>query len=414
MALRQRTEETANRHREASRSAASAALPIGVYIASRLIVIATFAVAAGSSGYSLRTALHRWDGEWYTWVARYGYFAHPHGAPRVDVRAFFPLYPAVVHGLSSVSGLSIAVSAVVVSGVAGVVAAWLLWVLALRVTDSQTALRAVALFAFFPGSFALSMAYAEPLFLAFAIGCVLLLLRRQWLWAGVLALLAGATRPDGAVLVVVTVYAAVNAIRSSSSRGNRGRNSTPISSGAQQVGVGVGVGERLRPVVAPVLVPVLACAGTLGFFGYLWARTGDPFIWFKVQRSNWHNYFDFGSAQIVRVLGLVRHALHPMHDPEYLVTTLALAFAAAGLVALIRYRHRLPTILTLYAFVSVGLSFTSHQVGTRPRAILLAFPLFIAVAIGLRGRWFALVLAVSAVLLAALSWVTATPGTLTP
>jgi Gpi18-like mannosyltransferase len=363
------------------RTATSLLRPLGVYAASRVVVLTTFAVAAHRHGYSLVTALGRWDGEWYRWVARYGYFSQPHGAPKVNVRAFFPLYPALVRGVSDVTGLSISVSAVVVSGLAGAAAACLLWLLALRTTDGPTALRAVALFAFFPGTFALSMAYAEPLFLVFAIACLLLVLRQRWVAAGVVAFLAGATRPDGVVLVIVTGYVAVKAVRA------RG-------------------GWR------PLITPVLGAAGTIAFLCYLWARTGHPLEWFTVERTNWHNYFDAGSAQTIRVLGLVRHALHPLYDPQYLVTTLALVFVVGALIFLAR--SQLPVVLKLYAVISVLLSFTSHQVGTRPRAVLLAFPLFIAAAIGLRGRWFVLAMAVSAALLVVLSAVTAAPGTLTP
>ena len=69
--------------------------------------------------------------------------------------------------------------------------------LARRLFDDMVAERAMVLFAVFPGSFVLSFAYAEAMFIVLAAVCFWYLLDERWVLAGLAAALAGATRPNG-------------------------------------------------------------------------------------------------------------------------------------------------------------------------------------------------------------------------
>ena len=55
----------------------------------------------------------------------------------------------------------------------------------------------MVLFAVFPGSFVLSFTYSEATLIVLAAACLLFLLREQWWLAGIAAMLGTATRPNG-------------------------------------------------------------------------------------------------------------------------------------------------------------------------------------------------------------------------
>ena len=110
--------------------------------------------------------------------------------------AFFPGYPLLIRALSTPFGLSPVFAGCAVSLFAGVAATVGLWQLAVRLSDEGTADRSVVLFAFFPSAFVLSMVYADALFIALSVWCLLALLDRRWLAAGAAAAAAGLVRPD--------------------------------------------------------------------------------------------------------------------------------------------------------------------------------------------------------------------------
>ena len=91
---------------------------------------------------------------------------------------------------------------------AGLGAILLLWRLAARLTEVETADRPVVLFSFLPSSFVLSMVYADALFLVLVIACLLALLDEKWAAAGIAAAGAGFVRPSGVILVIVCAAAA--------------------------------------------------------------------------------------------------------------------------------------------------------------------------------------------------------------
>src|SRR5664279_2260311 len=75
----------------------------------------------------------------------------------------------------------------------------------------RVALRTTAVFACFPGAIVLSLAYTEGLTLVLAVGCLLALLHRRWLLAGICAAFATAARPNALALVVACGWASYQA-----------------------------------------------------------------------------------------------------------------------------------------------------------------------------------------------------------
>ncbi len=142
-----------------------------------------------------------WDGAWFLEVARYGY----HAAPVVEGVgggfhdfAFWPAWPALLGGfLRILSFPPDLVAGLIANGLA--VIAIVLWARVLeRAFDRSAAHYAVALVAFSPSAFVLSMAYSEPLFLV--VGALFFLSAEGGRARPLLAVAAQATRLTGFAL----------------------------------------------------------------------------------------------------------------------------------------------------------------------------------------------------------------------
>jgi Gpi18-like mannosyltransferase len=150
--------------------------------------------AYGPASDFLFRSLSQWDARWFLQIAMHGYEEVPQAA------AFFPVYPAVVHGVAWVTG-SILVAGVLVSLVAGAVAAWVLAQIARPLLGRQGAHDTVLYLALYPVAFVATSLYSEGLFLALAAGSFLAALRGRPLLAGVLGGFATGTRLLGLALL---------------------------------------------------------------------------------------------------------------------------------------------------------------------------------------------------------------------
>ena len=292
--------------------------------------------------------LTSWDGLWYLEVVRRGY---PTSVPRpltffqLEARAaFFPLYPMLVRAADRVLPGGDTVSALAVNAVLGVAFILAIGLLARALKGDRVAGRTMVLAALFPGSFVLSFAYSEPAMLVLAALCLLALLRHRWVTAGLLAALATAARPNAVALVAAAAVASFLAIR-------RERD--------------------WRSLAAPLLAPI----GYLAFMGYLWARTGEATVWFRVQHEAWNEGASYGWTAI-RSIG--RFAIHPFDSAVNVITTVCVIALLAMLVAL--WKARLPAPVVAYTLVVIGLMLLPATVTARPRFLITAFPLLIAVA----------------------------------
>lgn len=368
--------------------------PLTVYAASRLLVLVT-AVAATlhleqirdpgrgpwprlpGTNYLLIHTLSRWDGAWYVRLAGRGYPSAAQLPTHLKEAAFFPLLPGLMRVMSAVTGLSLAMSGVVISLAFGALACVLVWHLTRSLADAAAADRAVLLLCFFPAAFVFSMPYAESLVIATVAGALIAVAHRRWVTAGLLAAVATAARPNAAPILLALACAAVVEI-------------------------------RRRPAWRPVAAPVLGSLGLASAFGFLWWKTGRPLVWLTAEHEAWHDRIDGGWNTLVRAVHMVTspHASLESTGLLDLVGLLGLLFAVAGLVALWRWRP--PLAVWVYGVSSIALAFASFNVGVRPRMLLSAFPLVVAVAIKVRGRLFAAMLTCSAVALVLLSLVTFT------
>jgi hypothetical protein len=227
--------------------------------------------------------------------------------------------------------------------------------------DIKTAEKAMILIALFPGSFVLSMAYSEALMLTIVALCFIALRDNHWLWAGVLAAMATATRPNGVALVAACAVASLIAIRND---------------------------REWRSLIAPILSP-------LGFFGFMWflrMHTGENMAWFRVQREAWQEGTSFGATAVQRTYDFF---LHPVSSPTSVLTA---ASVAAMLISLYMARkYKMNLIYWSYTAVVLALMLIPATVTARPRFLFTAFPLFFPVARALRDedeKWWPLVVMV--------------------
>src|ERR1700730_10562361 len=150
---------------------------------------------------ALGQAWDRWDARHYLSLATHGYGAV--GDAR-NLIAFFPLYPALISAVSAL-GLPARTSALLISNIAGVVAAILLYEVARVDGHEKAPWRAAAFFTVFPTAYFLLVGYTEALFCALTFGAVLAARRQRWLSSGLLGGLAATSRLTGLALVPLSV-----------------------------------------------------------------------------------------------------------------------------------------------------------------------------------------------------------------
>lgn len=292
--------------------------------------------------------LTSWDGLWYLEIVRQGY---PRSIPenityfQDEARAaFFPLYPFLVRVFDVILPGGDTLAALTLNLLMGAAAVVLVGVLARRLTDTDTAARAMILFAVFPGSFVLSFAYSEATLVVLVAICLLLLLDERWILAGLVAALATATRPNGLAIVAACAVAAFIAIRAR-------RDWTALA--------------------APALAPL----GFVGFQVFLMSHTDERWAWFRVQGEAWAEGTSFGATAVENTLSFLRA---PLASPTNALTAVTIfALAAAVWCA---YKHRLPWPIVAYVAVVVVLMLLPATVTARPRFLFSAFPLVIPVA----------------------------------
>lgn len=324
-----------------------AVLALGLFLAARLAGVAVLTATAWAYGKNpLRVLGRSWDSDWYLGIAAHGYGRIEYFAPKVaSDYAFFPLYPGFVRVVTEITPLSGGAAGLLVSWTAAGAAACGLYAIGHRLYGRAVATALVVLWGLLPHSVLLSLAYTEPVLTACAAWSLYAVLTGRWVWAGVLASLAGLARPNGiAVAAAVLVAAAYEVVR------RRGRN----------VSHSLWTGAALAP---------------LGWCGYvLWvgSRTGDPLGgYFAVQRR-WGSRFDFG-------VGALRFARHLVLNGGRFVfpMTLLLVAVAVVLFALLVV-DRAPLVLVVYCGVLLLITIGgSGYFACKPRFLLPAFPLLL-------------------------------------
>ena len=339
------------------------------YALARVVGLLVLLDVVRKQNLGLVDALTVWDAGWYLQIAERGYDGRLQQLAdgRIDYTnlAFFPLYPGLIKCLT-LTGLTPVIAGLAISFVAGLAAAWGLFAIGTALYDRRVGTVFAVLWAALPHAVVESMVYAEAVFTALAAWSLYAVLRRRWLLAGALCLLAGLTRPTAAALVAAVGLAATVALL------------------RRQDGA--------RPWVCAALAPV----GLLGFFAFVGVRLGRADGWFHIQRTAWSSRTDDGSW----VLQYFLTTLKPDVLLGDLVVTVLLATGLVLIVLLVL--QRAPAPLVAYAAAVYALTVTTAAYYfTKGRLLLPAFPLLLPLAVPLaRAGWGALAVVLPALALA--------------
>jgi Gpi18-like mannosyltransferase len=269
------------------------------------------------------------------------------------------MYPRLVHYIDNiVPGGPVSV-ALLINLLLGGFFIYLIGRITRDLFDVKTAEKAMIIAAFFPGSFVLSMAYSEALMLCISCLCFIALSKKAWLWAGILAALGTACRPNGVALVLACAVAAFLAIKDD---------------------------RDWKALIAPAISPL----GFIGFMAFLFHHTDENFAWFRVQTEAWKEGTSFGATAVSRTFDFF---LNPTSSPTTVLTAASMAAMILALWCLRKYR--IPAMYTAYTAGVLILMLLPATVTARPRFLFTAFPLIFPVARQLRDdedKWWPLTL----------------------
>jgi hypothetical protein len=299
--------------------------------------------------YSLWHLIVSWDSGRYTKIAAHGYSYIPGNLRHDSLYAWFPGYPGVIDALAWIPGLGYARAGLCVTIAAGLAAAWGLTRLGLTLTgDARVSLLLTALWAAAPASVVLSIVYPEALFCALAVWCLVALLERRWLTAGLLAAVAGTVHNTAMALVAAIAVAAVPEVVRALRDGT----------------------SWWRPLVAVLLAPL----GLLGYWGYAGLAMHRLDGWFWVEK-NAHNGFDWGRSTADTLGDAVLHGCSKAVALTLLVVIAAVVLTGCVLVSRLRVFLKVYTAFVVVTAIATG----PYYFGSKPRfllpAMLLALPL---------------------------------------
>ncbi len=317
---------------------------------------------------SLGTMMSNWDGEWYLRTAETWYFHHvvPHPGSYTTL-GFMPLYPMLMWLVAHILPIGNLGAGLAISIICGGIATVLIGQLAEEWWGEQVARRAIKFWCFFPGTIVFSMVYSEGLTLTLIAGSMLLLQRKRWVWAGVLAGFATAIAPTDLAAVPMCAVAAVLELRS---RGWRDR-------------------EARKSLIAPIL----STLGAVGFGIYLWIWTGSPLSDYRAQHIEWSESSTplavprvvFSVIRQWFISGVGSHGPGGI-DLNAILALLGTAFLFFGLKLLWDHRSRVPATAWTWTLCVCFLALTSAKTPPNPRMLIVAFPLVIVVGKALSDR----------------------------
>lgn len=322
-------------------------LAVAVIPARDLVPVAGWPDHAFTPGlHNLFTAFEKQDALWFLRIATEGY------RPGDGSAAFFPLYPMLIRGVSTVIGGHPLAAALLVSNLSFLWALYVLYSLTASELSEDAARKAVLFICVFPTSFFFLAPYSESLFLLLALTSFWGARNGKWWVAGVAGAGAALTRSMGIMLVPALAVEAIHQWR-----------------GRRSGGQGSGLAVRLG----------WSCFPALGTLSYL--------AWWQAHFGNWKAPLEFQT-------NWDRH-------PAFPLTTLVKATTAAwdnGSYWLLDWIVVLPMlVLAGYAVVKVRPAYSVFAWGcilaplalvwdTRPlmsmsRFVVVVFPAFWAAAL---------------------------------
>jgi hypothetical protein len=343
-----------------------AVLPaLAVHAGTRLIMLGMLAWMAAKEHQAIWPLLARLDGNWYLGIAEHGYRHALGPTPAGTNLVFFPLYPKLIQVLAAVTGMTPLGAGLLITALAGLAASWAICLVGRDWRDGKTGVMLVALWSAGPASVVLSMVYTESLLTAFAAWALVAAARRRWITAGLLCALAGLTRSTAIALVAaIWVAVAIAVVRRLRARRDGARPRLRR-------------GEAARMVACVVIAP----AGLLWFWGWLWQVVGRADAWFWMERDGWDMHVSYGPSLFGKIAALASG------PHEFVPTAAVIVLWVAVVLWLLMLLHRPPIPAAVYATAVLAISAGAMNfLVCEPRFLLPAFPLLLVPASGL-AKW---------------------------
>lgn len=251
---------------------------IGYLANSILVYLPSFPYAPTLATYGLPQWLFSWanfDGVHYLTIINKGYFGTG------LIQAFFPLFPLSIKYLNFINN-SLITGLIISNFLAfGLIISFYLFTK--RFFKKKAWLSLIVLL-LFPTSFFFGAYYTESLFLILVLNSFIMADKKKWLWAGIFAALASATRVIGILLVPAllieyflenkTLFEIIKLLKDNTLKSTRKNRKILICY----------IKEKLS--IKSIKSISLIMFGTIGLFSYmtyLWLRYDDPLYFFHVQ-----------------------------------------------------------------------------------------------------------------------------------
>ncbi len=292
------------------------------------------------------------DVTWYMDIARNGYEQRPFSDDDKANWSFYPLWPLVLR-LCNLLFKEMLISGILASTAFFLAGLVVLYRLVAHDFGAAIGRTAAILVIVFPASYFFMRPGPESLFLFLSVGAFYLGKKKNWLAAGFLGGLATLTRLQGVLLLIPLAYMYLQQHRQ------------------QQV-------HNWR-VLSLVLIPL----AQVGFMLHLYSLTGDPFASVRMQ-GVWDNSLALPFTAMVKIL------VKPVLISYYGWDLTPISFLAAGGAVLLTLamfkRCALPIEYLLYTILSVTLIISRGNLNGTLRFLVVVFPLFLLIALMLRGR----------------------------
>lgn len=290
------------------------------------------------------------DSGWYEGIARGGY--HFVEDSRVNI-AYFPVYPLLMRFVGRLFGRYHAAfyfGGILVSWGSFVVAMVALYYLARLDVPRRLALRAVLLCSIFPFSYFFGEVYSESTFLLFAVLGFYGFRTRRWIWGGLAASVAIATRVPGVLMMPALMWIAW-------------KNAEPTWRDRLLAVGGLG----------------LALAGFAWYCGYIYSISGHPFAWVSAIEkwdyypggAPWTPLARIASSLLTHPYSFLLGSSVAVYDVLYGLTGLAFVL----MVPVVWYRFG--AAYGLYMLLNLWLPLSSGKVEGLGRYCSVLFPAFL-------------------------------------
>jgi Gpi18-like mannosyltransferase len=357
---------------KAARKPAPASDIIWLFVATRLLLIMVtyigfilFAVPAHFypntpvDVIGLFTSWNHWDAANFTYIAQFGY-------TRVELTAFFPLFPLLIKVIAFLIGNTgyIAIG-MILSNLALLGTMFILYQIAVDALGDQVGRRVLLYLCLFPTAFFFFAAYNESLFLFLTTSSFLAIHRHKWWLAAILGFFAALTRSAGLFLVIPFLYEAWI------SRESSGTSARIIL-------------HKLPGFLLQALPVILIPLGTVLYCIYTWILFGNPFAFAAVQ-IYWARHLSWPWVGIWQALVDIFWATP--FGSFYEVHTLIDLTATIGFIILailgwrkLRTSYNLWLVILLL-FMLLSPATTQHDaLQSNQRFVLEMFPAFITLA----------------------------------